>query len=276
MGGLANVKIHRALPTALSMINRILTLLLISALLVSCGGSGYSSTGTSKTAYSGVYTGDMRGTDCAGNGCTVLYSSPERFSVAPSGTLDWLAGTGSLNDGCLDRATRVSLTADTVYETVSGSCKNSSGESCSMSGVTDGFLYGQNLALKIDYELSCGSGTSTVRLEYAGNRAVDDCPTGYTHCPMVDWLTAAIGPNTSIIWLSGAHTGSWPVPVKVQIDSELITCRVQGRGWTHSGDADEPPDADADKLKACTRGVDGTTAVTHRAGAKVILVENLH
>jgi hypothetical protein len=276
MGGLANVKIHRALPTALSMINRILTLLLISALLVSCGGSGYSSTGTSKTAYSGVYTGDMRGTDCAGNGCTVLYSSPERFSVAPSGTVDWLAGTGSLNDGCLDRATRVSLTADTVYETVSGSCKNSSGESCSMSGVTDGFLYGQNLALKIDYELSCGSGTSTVRLEYAGNRAVDDCPTGYTHCPMVDWLTAAIGPNTSIIWLSGAHTGSWPVPVKVQIDSELITCRVQGRGWTHSGDADEPPDADADKLKACTRGVDGTTAVTHRAGAKVILVENLH
>ncbi|MEE2610748.1 MAG: hypothetical protein VYB24_01005 [Pseudomonadota bacterium] len=275
MGGLANVKIHRALPTPLSMINRILAFLLISTLLVSCGGSGYSSTGTSKTAYSGVYTGDVRGTDCAGNGCTVLYSSPERFSVAPSGTLDWLAGTGSLNDGCLDRATRVSFTADTVYERVSGSCKNSSGESCSISGVTDGFLLGQNLSLKIDYELSCASGTSTVRVNYAGNRAIDDCPTGYAHCPMVDWLTAAIGPNTSIIWLSGAHTGMWPVPVKVQIGSELIICLVQGRGWTHSGDADEPPDADADRLKVCTRGVDGTTATTHRAGAKVILIENL-
>ena len=143
MGGLANVKIRRAFQTPLSMLNRILTLLLISTLLVSCGGSGYSSTGTSKTAYSGVYTGDVRGTDCAGNGCTVLYSSPERFSVAPSGTLDWLAGTGSLNDGCLDRATRVSFTADTVYERVSGSCKNSSGESCSISGVTDGFLLGR-------------------------------------------------------------------------------------------------------------------------------------
>ncbi len=273
MDGLANVKIHRALPTPLSMINRILTLLFIATLLVSCGGSGYSSTGASKTAYSGVYTGDVRGTDCAGNGCTVLYSSPERFSVSPSGTLDWLAGTGSLNDGCLDRATRVSFTADTVYERVSGSCKNSSGESCSISGATDGFLLGQNLSLKIDYELSCASGTSTVRVNYAGNRAIDDCPTGYAHCPMVDWLTAAIGPNTSIIWLSGAHTGMWPVPVKVQIDSELIICLAQGREGTETGNPDA---AEADKLKACKRGVDGTTAVTHRAGAKVILVENLH
>jgi hypothetical protein len=138
-----------------------------------------------------------------------------------------------------------------------------------MSGVTDGFLYGQNLALKIDYELSCGSGTSTVRVEYAGNRAIDDCPAGYAHCPMVDWLTAAIGPNTSIIWLSGAHTGVWPVPVKVQIDSELLTCLAQG--WSSNQD-----DPERDRLKACTRGVDGTTATTHRAGAKVILVENLH
>ena len=89
-------------------------------------------------------------------------------------------------------------------------------------------------------------------------------------------LTAAIGPNTSIIWLSGAHTGSWPVPVKVQIGSELIICLVQGRGWTDSGDADEPPDADADRLKVCPRGVDGTTATAHQAGAKVILIENLH
>ena len=273
MGGLANVKIHRALPTPLSMINRILAFLLISTLLVSCGGSGYSSTGTSKTAYSGVYTGDVRGTDCAGNGCTVLYSSPERFSVAPSGTLDWLAGTGSLNDGCLDRATRVSFTADTVYERVSGSCKNSSGESCSISGATDGFLLGQNLSLKIDYELSCASGTSTVRVDYAGNRAIDDCPTGYAHCPMVDWLTAAIGPNTSIIWLSGEHTGKWPVPVKVQIDSELITCLVQGQ--SQAWDMAEG-DVERDKLKVCTRGVDGTTAAAHQAGAKVILIENLH
>ena len=46
--------------------------------------------------------------------------------------------------------------------------------------------------------------------------------------------------------------------------------------WTHSGDADETPDADADRLKVCTRGVDGTTATTHQAGAKVILIENLH
>ena len=273
MGGLANVKIHRAFPTPLSMINRILSLLLISTLLVSCGGSGYSSTGTSKTAYSGVYTGDVRGTDCAGNGCTVLYSSPERFSVAPSGTLDWLAGTGSLDDGCLDRATRVSLTADTVYETVSGSCKNRSGESCSISGVTDGFLVGPTLSLKIDYELSCASGTSTVRVNYAGERAIDDCPVGYAHCPMVDWLTAAIGPNTSIIWLSGAHTGLWPVPVKVQIDSELIICRAQGRG--DAGDDEAETDPERDRLKACTRGVDGTTAAVHQAGAKVILIENL-
>ena len=272
MGGLANVKIHRAFPTPLSMINRILSLLFISTLLVSCGGSGYSSTGTSKTAYSGVYTGDVRGTDCAGNGCTVLYSSPERFSMEPSGTLDWLAGTGSLDDGCLDRATRVSFTADTVYETVSGSCKNSSGESCSISGVTDGFILGSTLSLKIDYELSCASGTSTVRVNYAGERAIDDCPAGYAHCPMVDWLTAAIGSNTSIIWLSGAHTGLWPVPVKVQIDSELIICRVQGREGTETGNPDA---AEADKLKACTRGVDGTTAAAHQAGAKVVLIENL-
>ena len=272
MGGLANVKIHRAFPTPLSMINRILSLLLISTLLVSCGGSGYSSTGTSKTAYSGVYTGDVRGTDCAGNGCTVLYSSPERFSMEPSGTLDWLAGTGSLDDGCLDRATRVSFTADTVYETVSGSCKNSSGESCSISGVTDGFILGTTLSLKIDYELSCASGTSTVRVNYAGERAIDDCPAGYAHCPMVDWLTAAIGSNTSIIWLSGAHTGLWPVPVKVQIDSELIICRAQGRG--DAGDDEAETDPERDRLKACTRGVDGTTAAVHQAGAKVILIEN--
>jgi len=273
MGGLANVKIHRAFPTPLSMINRILSLLLISTLLVSCGGSGYSSTGTSKTAYSGVYTGDVRGTDCAGNGCTVLYSSPERFSMEPSGTLDWLAGTGSLDDGCLDRATRVSFAADTVYETVSGSCKNSSGESCSISGVTDGFILGQTLSLKIDYELSCASGTSTVRVNYAGERAIDDCPAGYAHCPMVDWLTAAIGSNTSIIWLSGAHTGLWPVPVKVQIDSELIICRAQGTG--DAGDDEAETDPERDRLKACTRGVDGTTAAVHQAGAKVILIENL-
>ena len=90
---------------------------------------------------------------------------------------------------------------------------------------------------------------------------------------MVDWLTATIGPGDSAIWLSGAHTGSWPVPVTVQIDSELITCLVQGRGWTHSGDADEPPDADADRLKVCTRGVDGTTAAVHQAGARVILIK---
>ncbi len=202
-----------------------------------------------------------------------LNSSPERFSVAPSGTLYWLAGTGSLNDGCLDRATSVSFTADTVYEKVSGSCKNSAGESCSISGVTDGFLLGQNLSLKIDYELSCASGTSTVRVNYAGNRAIDDCPTGYAHCPMVDWLTAAIGPSASAIWLSGEHTGAWPVPVKVQIDSELIICRVQGREGTETGNPDA---AEADKLKACTRGVDGTSAATHNNGAKVILIENLH
>ena len=89
---------------------------------------------------------------------------------------------------------------------------------------------------------------------------------------MVDWLTAAIGPDTSIIWLSGAHTGMWPVPVKVQIDSELIICRVEGREGTETGNPDA---AEADKLKACTRGVDGTTAAAHQAGAKVVLIENL-
>ena len=139
--------------------------------------------------------------------------------------------------------------------------------------MTDGFILGTTLSLKIDYELSCASGTSTVRVNYAGERAIDDCPAGYAHCPMVDWLTAAIGSNTSIIWLSGAHTGLWPVPVKVQIDSELIICRAQGRG--DAGDDEAETDPERDRLKACTRGVDGTTAAAHQAGAKVVLIENL-
>ena len=265
------VKITRLESAELPMINKILSLLLVCALLVSCGGSGNSSSGASQTAYSGVYKGDFRGTDCSGSGCTVIYSSPERFSVATSGTLDWLAGAGSLNDGCTDRATQVSLAGDQVSQSVSGACSNSSGESCTISGVTDGFIYGQNLILKLNYELSCGSGTSTVRLNYNGARALDDCPSGYSYCPMVDWLTAAIGPDGSALWLSGAHTGKWPVPLKVQIDSELIICRLQGRGeaWDMGTDDDN---AARDKLKACERGVDGTTKVAHAAGAKVILV----